>query len=237
MHEWRSQRKPRLTPGLSRIAGGVLVFGRTPLVISCALVALFILLSGCGAASPRFSGAGKSESSETPAAAEQTTQTNFVEEDKKENDVPVDPAVTESIISGARDFTREKNEALSNLESARLMREISKYMGVPYLLGGESGQGLDCSAYTRQVYSAALKKELPRTSRDQFGVGSPVGLDDLKFGDLVFFNTTGESASHVGIYLGDDLFAHASVSFGVTISSLESSYYKKRYEGAKRIVE
>ena len=87
------------------------------------------------------------------------------------------------------------------------------------------------------VYRQAMKKELPRISLDQSRVGTAVELSDLKFGDLVFFNTTGEPASHVGIYLGDDLFAHASVSLGVTISSLQSSYYKTRFEGARRIVE
>jgi cell wall-associated NlpC family hydrolase len=86
------------------------------------------------------------------------------------------------------------------------------------------------------VYQHSIGKQLPRTSREQSRQGSVVELNDLKFGDLVFFNTTGEPASHVGIYIGDDLFAHASVSLGVTISSLQSSYYQKRYEGARRIV-
>ncbi len=87
-----------------------------------------------------------------------------------------------------------------------------------------------------RVYKNSVGKTLPRSSGEQFKMGIPVTYRDLKFGDLVFFNTTGEVASHVGIYLGDDLFAHASVSLGVTISSLESFYYKQRYEGARRIV-
>jgi len=78
---------------------------------------------------------------------------------------------------------------------------------------------------------------LPRSSYEQSKMGAAVELSELKFGDLIFFNTTGERASHVGIYLGDDLFAHASVLLGVTISSLQSSYYVKRYECARRIVE
>ncbi len=68
-------------------------------------------------------------------------------------------------------------------------------------------------------------------------LGSPVSLENLKFGDLIFFNTTGQNPSHVGIYIGDDMFAHASVSFGVTLSSLYSSYYKKRYTEARRIIQ
>jgi cell wall-associated NlpC family hydrolase len=117
-----------------------------------------------------------------------------------------------------------------------MMREISKMMGVSYKLGGVDEEGIDCSAYTMNVYKNAMGVSLPRSSADQYATGEPVQSPDLKFGDLVFFNTTGGTASHVGIYLGDDLFAHASVSLGVTISSLESIYYKKRYDGARRIL-
>jgi cell wall-associated NlpC family hydrolase len=87
------------------------------------------------------------------------------------------------------------------------------------------------------VYKNSIGKLLPRSSAEQFRIGIPVHSEDLKFGDLLFFDTTGEPASHVGVYLGDDLFAHASVSLGVTISSLESYYYKQRYNGARRVVE
>lgn len=203
-----------------------------------ALSTALAMFTSCSGAKPRFAGSGK------PPVVELTASTNSseviskeAEEESKENDKPVDPEEKESILSGTRDFTREKNTAISALDQSRLMRELSKYMSVPYVLGGENGDGLDCSAYTMLVYKQALKKDLPRTSLDQSKVGALVEFDDLKFGDLVFFNTTGDPASHVGIYLGDDLFAHASVSFGVTISSLQSSYYKKRYESARRIIE
>lgn len=116
------------------------------------------------------------------------------------------------------------------------MREISRYMGTQYEYGGSTTQGIDCSGYTMQVYKNSLGTMLPRSSAAQAQMGSPVRFDELKFGDLLFFDTTGEPNSHVGIYLGDDLFAHASVSLGVTVSSLESSYYKKRYAGARRII-
>ena len=118
-----------------------------------------------------------------------------------------------------------------------MMRQLSRWMGVPYKLGGETEDGIDCSAYTMLIYKNSIGRQLPRSSAEQFTLGGAVEYQDLKFGDLVFFNTTGESASHVGIYMGDDLFAHASVSLGVTVSSIESPYYKKRYEGARRIVE
>ena len=95
---------------------------------------------------------------------------------------------------------------------------------------------MDCSGYTMTIYKNAVGKLLPRSSAEQSKLGKTVELNNLKFGDLIFFNTTGESVSHVGIYLGDDLFAHASVSLGVTISSLQSSYFAKRFETARRII-
>jgi cell wall-associated NlpC family hydrolase len=153
----------------------------------------------------------------------------------RDEEVSVEGA--EKIAPGARSFKTEKNNAISNLDQAKMMREISKMMGVSYRLGGEDEHGIDCSAYTMNVYKKSIEKTLPRSSGEQFKMGIPVVYEELKFGDLVFFNTTGELASHVGIYLGDDLFAHASVSLGVTISSLESFYYKQRYEGARRIVQ
>ena len=157
--------------------------------------------------------------------------------DVREKDEEVSVDGVEKVVSGARSFKTEKNTAISNLDQAKMMREISKMMGVAYKLGGEDENGIDCSAYTMHVYKNSIGKAIPRSSAEQFAAGIPVAYEDLKFGDLVFFNTTGEVASHVGIYLGDDLFAHASVSLGVTISSLESFYYKQRYEGARRIVQ
>lgn len=221
-------RKPRHTPRLSRIHQ--LSF------VAVAVVLFMLLLDGCSAARPRF-GTGQRQQDVSSVATEYDDTSRVIADKLQEDDVQVDPAQREVVLAGMRDFTRERNEALSNLDQSRLMREISKYMGVPYLLGGTSGEGLDCSAYTMLVYRQALKKELPRTSQEQARIGSPVDFDDLKFGDLVFFNTTGESASHVGIYLGDDLFAHASMGLGVTISSLQSTYYKSRFEQARRIIK
>jgi cell wall-associated NlpC family hydrolase len=192
------------------------------------LFAVPLLNVGCGPTSPRF----KSKS-DRPASQQDTTP----RAESKEQEGETEAEEAEAVRSGTRSFRTEKNESISNLDQARMMRQISRWMGVPYKLGGETDEGLDCSAYTMLVYKNSIGKLLPRSSAEQFKVGTPVDFEDLKFGDLVFFNTTGESASHVGIYLGDDLFAHASISLGVTISSLESFYYKKRYEGARRIVD
>jgi cell wall-associated NlpC family hydrolase len=199
-------------------------------------IAVF-LIEGCGASSPRFGSEGK-KSSHTEKGSNHGPRfsSKEAEEESRENDKKPDVKEVERISSGTRDFRKEKNEALKPLDQSKMMREISKFMGVPYVHGGAGSDGMDCSGYTMIVYKNAVGKLLPRSSAEQSKLGKAIELNDLKFGDLVFFNTTGENGSHVGIYLGDDLFAHASVSLGVTISSLQSSYFAKRFETARRII-
>ncbi len=116
--------------------------------------------------------------------------------------------------------------------------EIIKYLDTPYKYGGSSLNGIDCSAFTQSVYQDALNVNLNRTARDQFTQGKVVSREELEFGDLVFFNTRRRvRPGHVGIYIGDGLFAHASTKGGVMISSLDEDYYSKRFMGARRIVE
>jgi cell wall-associated NlpC family hydrolase len=118
----------------------------------------------------------------------------------------------------------------------KMMSEIVKFLDTPYLYGGESTDGIDCSSFTQQVFNNALQLKLPRTASQQYQVGSSIKQGRLKFGDLVFFNTQRNSyPGHVGIFVGDDLFAHASISQGVTISSLKNSYYQNRFIGGKRV--
>jgi cell wall-associated NlpC family hydrolase len=208
-------------------------------IIPIAAMLLAILFSaGCSTSSPRFAGPErKSKSTEPEPKRGPRFASKEAEEEKKENNVKVDPKEMKRIESGERDFREEKNPAIKPLDQSKMMREISKYMGVLYVSGGAGSDGMDCSGYTMVVYKNAVGVQLPRSCADQAKLGNAVQLNDLKFGDLVFFNTTGASKSHVGIYLGDDLFAHASVTLGVTISSLQSSYYSKRYETARRIIE
>ena len=220
-------RKPRRKSGLFYARRLVRPFLRTLLAVG-----MVWGMNGCGPTAPRF------RVSESVPATKDQRETVIRPDTVKVRTPDVETASEEAegVISGRRSFTTEKNAAISNLDQAKMMREISKMMGVSYKLGGVDDEGIDCSAYTMNVYKTSMGKSLPRSSAEQYKVGEAVEYSDLKFGDLVFFNTTGESASHVGIYLGDELFAHASVSLGVTISSLESFYYKKRYEGARRII-
>ena len=99
-----------------------------------------------------------------------------------------------------------------------------QYIGIPYVYGGTTTSGLDCSGYTRLVYSD-LGINLPRTSSAQYAQGTSVAKSKLQVGDLVFFNTSGAGVSHVGIYIGNNKFIHSQVGDGVSVTSLSDPYY------------
>ena len=120
----------------------------------------------------------------------------------------------------------------------RLRRIVDKYIGIPYKWGGTTRSGMDCSAFTRAAFRETYGIELPRTSKQMYRLGLFLpNRQELRPGDLVFFKDTfaGTGISHVGVYLGDGEFAHASSSKGVTITPLSNPYFTKRYAGGRRI--
>lgn len=119
----------------------------------------------------------------------------------------------------------------------KLILVAKKLLNIPYRFGGNSLIGIDCSAYVKKVYSM-IGVDLPRSAREQFKEGDPIDKEGLAIGDLVFFRTYASFPSHVGIYLGNDLFIHASSKDRrVTINTLSKPYYLKRFIGAKRLIE
>jgi cell wall-associated NlpC family hydrolase len=112
-------------------------------------------------------------------------------------------------------------------------------LGSRYVYGAEDPDvGFDCSGFTQYVYENSLQMELPRTSREMKLVGLPVyNKDQLEAGDLVFFNMSGRNSSHVGIYIGEGKFFHASPSRGqIIIGNMNDDYFSKRFSGARRIL-
>ncbi|WP_328755535.1 C40 family peptidase [Geomonas propionica] len=121
-------------------------------------------------------------------------------------------------------------------EIDHISQTAARYLGTPYRFGGDGADGIDCSSFVQQVFHAN-QIDLPRTAREQINVGSNVAPGELRKGDLVFFQTYAEYPSHVGIYLGDGKMIHASSGKGeVTISDMNSDYYRPRYLGAKRVI-
>lgn len=118
-----------------------------------------------------------------------------------------------------------------------VMIKIIELINTPYLWGGTTTNGIDCSAFCQRVMKFALGIDIPRTSAIQSTVGEDVAREELQFGDLVFFNTRGRGVSHVGIYLGEGVFAHSSSSGGVKTNSLNEDYYNSRYLWAKRVIK
>ena len=124
-------------------------------------------------------------------------------------------------------------------ESRKLIEIGTAYIGTPYRMGGLIKNGepvaFDCSLFVQHVY-AALGVDLPRTSKEQAKKGEKVDRGSISQGDLLFFSTNGKTISHVAIYVANGKMIHASSSHGVTISDMDSSYWKKRFVTARRVL-
>ena len=147
-------------------------------------------------------------------------------------------AAREAITAGRR---AEQREMVRDLHDRRMVVErilaaAEDLMGTRYRYGGTSAAGIDCSGFVQTVFRE-LDYELPHSSRSQAQLGIPVSRDELRPGDLVFFDIRRSGRiSHVGIYLGDGDVLHASVHTGVTIDNLSEEYYRVRYSAARRIL-
>ena len=112
-----------------------------------------------------------------------------------------------------------------------------EFVGVPYRRGGNTVEsGLDCSGFTRLVFLDSNGIDLPRTAAEQAQVGTKVSAEELKPGDLVFFNTMKRAYSHVGIYLGNDQFVHApKPGAEIRVENMHQAYWVGKYNGARRL--
>lgn len=118
-----------------------------------------------------------------------------------------------------------------------LKRVANDLVGTRYRLGGSSPMlGLDCSGLIKQIWLRMGLDDLPHKAANMAKLGVPVQLRDIQVGDLVFFNTTGKQNSHVGVYIGEGRFVHASsVLKKVTENSLSERYYQKTFNGIRRV--
>ena len=125
------------------------------------------------------------------------------------------------------------NTEVENLNNPELYKKIDEWFGTRYRYGGTTKQGIDCSAFIQVLFSSIYGFTLPRTARDQYNLSTKISRTEMREGDLLFFNTRG-GVSHVGYYLQNNKFVHASTN-GVTISDIFDPYYLQRFIGVGRI--
>ncbi|HHH2072152.1 TPA: bifunctional murein DD-endopeptidase/murein LD-carboxypeptidase [Yersinia enterocolitica] len=118
---------------------------------------------------------------------------------------------------------------------SKILEQYAGWKGVRYRLGGSSKRGIDCSAFVQTTFREQFGMDLPRSTSEQQDLGKKIQRTKLRPGDLVLFRA-GSTGHHVGIYLGNDKFVHASTSVGVTISSLNEDYWNKRYRDGRRVL-
>ena len=144
--------------------------------------------------------------------------------------VKSDDKILDTLFNSGNPFDNVRNKNLNSF--------IAQWYGVPYLYGGTTKLGIDCSAFVQRLYEKVYQTELVRTANQQFS--SSLYISDwskLNEGDLVFFKIRSSAISHVGVYLGNGKFVHASTTKGVMISDLSDKYWTKYYVGGGKIID
>jgi cell wall-associated NlpC family hydrolase len=171
-----------------------------------------------------------------------TTASNDVQQtiiDKPQKPVAIDNSqVTtpdiESISRLQAKYAMLLNVEVESIKNIPLYSFINEWYGSPYQMGGLEKNGIDCSGFSCTLLRKVFLVNPPRTAKEQYELSDHVSKDKLKEGDLVFFNTFG-GVSHVGVYLSNGHFVHASTNYGVIISTLDEGYYKQKFIGGGRI--
>lgn len=185
------------------------------------------------AAKPAVSIATKKPAVAKPTAVKKTTTSSSTS--KSTTISSAIKTTTASSTARAKTSVSRGTASYSNPKAIAVIGTAKSLIGVPYLWGGVTPSGFDCSGFSQYVL-AKNGISVPRTAAEQYNSGISVSKSDLRVGDLVFFTTYKPGPSHLGFYIGDGNFIHASSSKGVTISSLSSSYYAGRYIGARRVI-
>ena len=135
-------------------------------------------------------------------------------------------------------YSIQMDIAVEEMNNIPLLQKIDEWWGTPYLYGGSSKRGVDCSYFTLDVMNAIYNTNLKRTAAEQYTQSEKIDWTDLKEGDLIFFKTdASRSITHVGIYMTNNKFVHASTSQGVTISDLSEPYWQKRLYSLGRVLK
>lgn len=190
------------------------------------VLAASMLTAGCGST-------GEATTSGDADSRSEATASEVRLESASEDSTSVDSAST-GPETGESDVKAEPVRVLRTDQIRDKIEDVAEsWYGVPYEWSGESKDGIDCSAFVQRVYQQAFSYRLPRVTETQVQTGSKVDRSRVRPGDLVFFQPEGEW-NHVGVYLGDGTFAHASSSDGVTEANFDKSYWQRFYWTARR---
>jgi cell wall-associated NlpC family hydrolase len=118
-----------------------------------------------------------------------------------------------------------------------LFTDVKQYLGIRYRFGGQTPSGFDCSGFVKFMFSRSLDMELPRSSTEMSAIGTKVQRSELKPGDLVFFRNAKNRINHVGIFVGNNIFVHSSLSRGITRDNLNESYFNSRFATGVRVID
>ena len=216
---------------------------------------MIVLLASCAGLKPAFTGNKRTASTSNSTAVKKESkfldQIVPVESSKGVKEKEQEKSITKKKTSTNRNSThRESNaENLSALQiryavllstpaeevkNTKMFEFIDDWYGTPYRLGGTTKKGIDCSAFSQFLFASVYGLSIPRTAREQYNLTSRISRTQLNEGDLIFFNTRG-GISHVGVYLQNNKFVHASTSGGVMISDIFDEYWAKKFVGVGRL--
>jgi len=188
------------------------------------LVAALLWMNACGLPpKPRYTPTAAGGSKAT--SVKRTARSGATENRAADSNPP-------GVTLTGQDFTLLKGDTLH----ARLANSIRAFLDARYKMGGQDTKAADCSGFVMAVFRQAFGVDLPHNASEMFSLGEPIAADDLRAGDLVFFeNPQRRVINHVGIYLSERRFVHSTVSAGVTLSSLMDGYWQERYVGGRRL--
>jgi cell wall-associated NlpC family hydrolase len=191
---------------------------------------IFFVVNGCGVL--KWSEVNSSDlvnppASNTSSEARRNTTDSSKKVEKKEDSKPRTSPTKSSTERVASKSEKEVQQ--------QLLAVYSSWKGTPYKWGGTNKSAIDCSAFMQRTFEEGFAMKLPRTTQEQYAIGKKIDKKALRTGDLVFFKT-GTNTWHVGVYLTDEQFMHASVTYGVSVTDLNNAYWKRRYIGARRIL-
>ncbi len=140
------------------------------------------------------------------------------------------------IIDNNKQTISDSKTSDVNTVKNMILKEFKKWEGTPHKMGGNSKRGIDCSGFVHHIYTKLFNLNVPRTTRQFFTTGTVINRLQLKPGDLVAFRPH-SYPRHVGIYIGNNKFIHASTTKGVMMSNLGNPYWEKYYVMSRRIIQ